>query len=240
MRLTGMEIKRFVESYNYRARIGPELEEKRILIKPFHENQLNPNSYNLRLADTLLTYRSRSEDSLLDQIEHVLDPRRDNPTEQIKIPDSGLVLKPGRLYLGSTVEWTETHGGIIPQINGRSSLGRLGLWVHITAGFGDSGFCGHWTLELACVQPIRIYAGMEICQISFELSTGLVVPYQGKYQDAQGVESSKYYKEALLCETCETLEICKRDGCMLKRCQEADADPFFPKVKPFDALKVEQ
>ena len=74
------------------------------------------------------------------------------------------MLEPNRLYLGRTGEHTETKN-LVPMLEGRSSIGRLGLFVHVTAGFGDVGFRGFWTLEIFCVQPIRIYSGLEICQI---------------------------------------------------------------------------
>ena len=88
---------------------------------------------------------------------------RPNGIEFLKIPKEGLLLQPGTLYLGRTLEYTETHG-MVPMLEGRSSVGRLGLFVHVTAGFGDIGFCGYWTLEMFAVQPVRIYAGVAICQ----------------------------------------------------------------------------
>jgi dCTP deaminase len=96
---------------------------RNILIDPFDEGRLNPNSYNLSLHDELLVYE-----------EVVLDMRKSNRTERIRIPDDGLVLTPNQLYLGRTVERTETHN-LVPMIEGRSSIGRLGLFVHVTAGW---------------------------------------------------------------------------------------------------------
>ncbi|HMP77971.1 MAG TPA: dCTP deaminase, partial [Pirellulaceae bacterium] len=105
-----------------------------ILITPFDPEKLNPNSYNLSLHDEILTYE-----------EVVLDMKKNNRVRRLTIPPNGLVLDPHRLYLGRTVERTETHG-FVPMIEGRSSIGRLGLFVHVTARFGDVGFCGYWTL----------------------------------------------------------------------------------------------
>lgn len=112
-----------------------------IKIQDFDEARLGPNSYNLRLDEDLMVYK-----------EAVLDPRQDNRTNIVHIPAEGMVLQPGQLYLASTMEYTETHG-LVPMIVGRSSVGRLGLFVHVTAGFGDIGFSGRWTLELTPVRP---------------------------------------------------------------------------------------
>ena len=132
-----------------------EIALKNIVIEPLIEANIGTNSVDLTLSKTLLMYT-----------EHILDVRQKNPYVEIIIPEDGLILKPNILYLASTVEYTETLRHV-PIIQGKSSLGRLGLFVHITAGFGDVGFKGHWTLELACIQPVRIYAGMKIAQICY-------------------------------------------------------------------------
>ena len=126
---------------------------KEIVIEPFDEKRLNPNSYNLSLHNQLLVYENE-----------LLDMKTPNPVKQLTIPEEGLVLDPGKLYLGRTQEFTKTES-FVPMMEGRSSVGRLGLFIHVTAGFGDVGFAGYWTLEIFCVQPIRIYPGVEICQI---------------------------------------------------------------------------
>lgn len=170
MILSGKEIKK---------RLGTD-----ILIDPFNEKQLNPNSYNLRLHNELLVYN----DSMLDM-------KRAHPTTAITIPEDGLLLTPGRLYLGRTIEYTRTNN-LVPMIEGRSSIGRLGLFIHITAGFGDVGFNGYWTLEVFCVQPIKIYPSVEICQIFYHTIEGDFTPYSsGKYQNNRGVQPSMLYKE---------------------------------------------
>ncbi len=105
------------------------------------------------------------------------------------------MLQPGKLYLGRTVEYTETHD-FVPMLEGRSSIGRLGMFVHVTAGFGDVGFCGYWTLEIASIQPIRIYPGVEICQIFYHQIAGDYDPYRsGKYQNNSGIQESRLYQE---------------------------------------------
>lgn len=113
----------------------------------------------------------------------------------IHIPEEGIVLEPNKLYLGRTHEYTKTKC-FVPMLEGRSSIGRLGLFIHVTAGFGDVGFAGYWTLEMFCVQPIRIYAGVEICQIYFHTVLGEADSYNGgKYQNNKGIQPSLLYKD---------------------------------------------
>ena len=125
----------------------------------------------------------------------VLDMKKPNPAHTIRIPESGLRLEPGRLYLGRTREFTRTEG-FVPMLEGRSSVGRLGLFIHVTAGFGDVGFAGYWTLEIFCVQPIVIYPGVELCQIYYHTIQGDYEPYRsGKYQNNQGIQPSLLYRD---------------------------------------------
>ncbi len=155
-----------------------------ISIDPFDENRLNPNSYNLSLHSEVITYE-----------EVVLDMRKPNRLRRLTIPETGLVLNPNQLYLGRTTERTETHN-LVPMIEGRSSIGRLGLFVHVTAGFGDVGFCGFWTLEMFAVQPVRIYPNVPICQIFYHQITGDITEYQSKkYQNASDIQPSLLYRE---------------------------------------------
>lgn len=166
---------------------GKQIEQeigKKIIIEPFDSNRINPNSYNLSLHNELLVYT-----------ESVLDMKRPNGTKLLTIPDDGLVLEPGRLYLGRTREYTKTDG-YVPMLEGRSSIGRLGLFIHITAGFGDVGFAGYWTLEIFCVQPVRVYAGVEICQIYYHDIADGYEPYRsGKYQGNTGIQPSLLYRD---------------------------------------------
>ncbi len=157
---------------------------KEIFIEPFNDNQLNPNSYNLRLHNELLVYTSE-----------ILDAKKENPYKVINIPLEGLLLEPNKLYLGRTVEKTKTNG-LVPMIEGRSSIGRLGLFVHITAGFGDVGFNGFWTLEMFCIQPIIIYPFIEICQIYYhEISKPFDIYKSRKYQNNNNIQPSLLYKD---------------------------------------------
>ena len=155
-----------------------------IIIQPYDPLQLNPNSYNLRLHNELLVYT-----------DDTLDAAEKNKTVTLKIPDEGLVLEPGQLYLARTVEYTETRG-LVPMLLGRSSIGRLGISVHLTSGFGDIGFCGYWTLQLTCVKKVRIYPNMKICQIFYHDVLGEYENYSStKYQGSHEIVSSQLYQE---------------------------------------------
>lgn len=170
MILSGKEIKR---------RLGKDIQ-----ITPFYESRLGPNSYNLSLHKDLLVYST----------DH-LDMKKENKFDQITIPEEGLVLERHKLYLGRTNEYTATEN-CVPMLEGRSSIGRLGLFIHVTAGFGDVGFRGYWTLEMYCVQPIRIYADVELCQIFYHTIDGDFDRYvSNKYQDNKGVQPSLLYKD---------------------------------------------
>jgi dCTP deaminase len=170
MILSGREIK---------ANLG-----KDIVITPYSEKQLNPNSYNLKLHNELLVYQNK-----------VLDMKKENLADKIIIPPEGLILDPNKLYLGRTLEYTETHAHV-PMLEGRSSVGRLGLFIHITAGFGDVGFKGFWTLEIFCVQPIKVYPGVEVCQIYYHTLEGDYDKYTtGKYQNNKDIQVSMLYKD---------------------------------------------
>jgi dCTP deaminase len=166
---------------------GHEIEAqlgKNIVIEPFDPARLNPNSYNLALHDELMVYE-----------EVLLDMRKANRVRRIPIPPEGLTLSPNQLYLGRTVERTETHN-LVPMIEGRSSIGRLGLFVHVTAGFGDVGFRGYWTLEMFAVQPVRIYAGVPICQIFYHDIRGMFTEYASdKYQNNTDIQPSLLFTE---------------------------------------------
>ena len=159
------------------------IKEKKIVIEPFDESKVNPNSYNLTLSDELLVYEN-----------DLLDMKIPNKTKKIKIPEEGLILEPNKLYLGRTNEFTKTEK-FVPMLEGRSSTGRLGLFIHVTAGFGDIGFAGYWTLEIFCVQPIKIYPNTQICQIYYHDILGEYDLYKsGKYQNNTGIQPSLMYK----------------------------------------------
>jgi dCTP deaminase len=166
---------------------GKEIEKKLgtdISIEPFDAKQLNPNSYNLRLHEELLVYDNT-----------ILDMKMENKASVISIPKSGLLLEPNKLYLGRTVEYTKTHN-YVPMLEGRSSIGRLGMFIHVTAGFGDVGFEGYWTLEIFVIQPLIIYPNIEVCQIYYHAIDGEFESYtSGKYQKNDSIQPSYLFKD---------------------------------------------
>jgi dCTP deaminase len=131
------------------------IEQGDIIITPFNRACLGTNSYDVHLAPHLAVY----EDDILDAKKH-------NTIRHFDIGEEGFVIRPGELYLGVTVEYTETHNAV-PFLEGKSSVGRLGIDIHATAGKGDVGYSNTWTLEISCVKPVRIYAGMPIGQLIY-------------------------------------------------------------------------
>ena len=150
-----------------------QVKRNNIIIEPFNIEQLNPNSYNVRLGDRLKVYERGA----------ILDLKQDNKCyNEIVIPKEGFVLLPDTLYIGATKEIIGSDK-YISAIDGRSSIGRLGMQIHLTAGFGDIGFQGTYTLEITVVQPVRVYAGYPIAQVYFEKPDGKVdFLYSGRYQ----------------------------------------------------------
>lgn len=149
------------------------IESKEIVIEPFDRNCLGTNSYDVHLGKYLATYKNR-----------VLDAKQHNEIESFEIPDEGFVLQSGMLYLGVTEEYTETHNSV-PFLEGKSSVGRLGIDIHATAGKGDVGFCNTWTLEISCTHPVRIYKGMPIGQLIYFMVHGDIQTYYNKKQNAK-------------------------------------------------------
>lgn len=175
-----------------------------IVIDPFDPKCLGTNSYDVHLAKTLKVYAPREEvygpGPGRGQRGPVLDCRRENLTIDYQIPEEGFVLHPGKLYLASTVEYTESHEHL-PLLNGKSSIGRLGLSIHVTAGTGDIGFRGHWTMELFVIESLRVYAGMAIGQLLWLTSNEQPdVPYSlkqsAKYNNRDPLpQASKMHEE---------------------------------------------
>ena len=150
-------------------RILEEIEKETIKIQPYNREFLGSNSYDVHLSKHLATYSDKT-----------LDAKKHNEINHFEIPDEGFVLLPGELYLGVTEEYTETHVHV-PFLEGKSSTGRLGIDIHATAGKGDVGFCGNWTLEISCKIPVRIYKGMPIGQlIYFPVEGEVQVKYNSK------------------------------------------------------------
>ncbi len=149
------------------------IEAKEIVIEPYNRSDLGTNSYDVHLSKHLAVYTAEE-----------LDAKKHNPTKHFTIPEEGFVIQPGTLYLGSTEEYTETHNSV-PFLEGKSSVGRLGIDIHATAGKGDVGFCNHWTLEISCVHPVRVYAGMPIGQLIYFKVDGDIENYYNKKANAK-------------------------------------------------------
>ena len=156
---------------------GPQIESavagREIIIRPFRKRQLAPNSYDFRLGDRCCVYTSKT-----------LDAAKENKTRVFTIPKRGLVLQPNRLYLVNTEE-TMGSAHYVPIIRGRSSVGRLGVFIDITADLIDLGSVNQWTLQLHAVHPVRVYPGMLIGQVTFWRTFGRRVQYDGKYRRHQ-------------------------------------------------------
>ena len=165
-------------------RIRREMAKGNIVITPFEDGHINPNSVNLTLSNELVVYDDQ-----------VLDMATKEPSHKVVIPKEGYLLRPDKLYLGRTNEYTETHG-FVPMIEGRSSVGRLGMFIHVTAGFGDVGFCGYWTLEIFVVQPLIIYPDVEVCQIYYhDIDPDYDEYRSAKYQHNHGIQVSQLWQD---------------------------------------------
>ena len=164
--------------------ISKQVLKKKIIISPFNSKNVNPNSYNIELGDYLKVYEEGS----------VLDSKKPLKTRIIPIDDNGIVLEPNKVYLGYSKEIIGSDY-FVPTITGRSSTGRLGLFVQITADLVDIGFKGNLTFQLHAVQPLRIYKGMKLGQVCFWKPKGKIKLYNGKYQNSVGPQESKVWKD---------------------------------------------
>ena len=133
--------------------------KKDLIIEPFDERRLGGNSYDVRLAKTLAVY-----------LDDVLDAKKPPNISYFDISEQGFMLVPGQLYLGATLEYVESSK-YLPYVDGKSSTGRLGIHIHVTAGRGDVGFKGHFTLEIEVVKPVIVYPEMPIGQLTFHKTT---------------------------------------------------------------------
>ena len=167
-------------------RIMEEIEKGNILIEPFRPECLGTNSYDVHLGRFLAVYRDR-----------ILDARMHNEIDEVIIPAEGYVIHPGTLYLGVTEEYTETHRHV-PFLEGKSSVGRLGIDIHATAGKGDVGYCNTWTLEISCAQPVRIYAGMPIGQLIYFMVDGSIKNAYNRKQDAKYTQRTMKPVESMM------------------------------------------
>lgn len=179
--------------------IVKQMEAGTIHIHPFNPRNLGPNSYDVCLNPKLLVYDLSPG--------QVLDMKKENPTRSLLIPEDGLVLEPGILYLGCSNETATSHR-YVPMFEGRSSIGRLGINTHITAGFGDVGWgylpdaagkqiCQFptWTLEIEVVHAIRVYPNVRIGQVYFMRPDGDITYYKGKYTQQREPQASQLFKD---------------------------------------------
>lgn len=166
---------------------GKEIEKQykkgKIFIKPFSSKQLSPNSYDFRLGNTITYYNDK-----------ILDSKKNNDTTSIVIDKSGYTLEPTKIYLGHTFE-TMGSEHYVPIIKGKSSLARLGLFIHITADLIDIGSINQWTLQLFAINKIKIYPEMLIGQVTFWSTRGEISLYNGKYQGSKGPVPSKSFMD---------------------------------------------
>jgi dCTP deaminase len=160
--------------------------DKTIVIEPYHRDYLGTNSYDVHLSKFLAVY----EDEILDSKKH-------NAITHFEIPKEGYVLMPRNLYLGSTLEYTETHT-TVPFLEGKSSVGRLGIDIHATAGKGDVGFCNHWTLEISCSKPVRVYENMPIGQLIYFKVHGEIENFYNKKSNAKYNERTPKPVESMM------------------------------------------
>jgi len=176
--------------------IREALAEGRIIIDPLDERCIQPSSVDVHVDRYFRVFRNDTTP--------YIDPKepQENLTELVEIPeDQSFILHPGEFVLGSTLERVALPDDLVARLEGKSSLGRLGLLIHSTAGFVDAGWNGHLTLELSNVAnlPIAIYPGMKIGQISFlRMTTAAECPYGSegkgsKYQGQRGPTPSRYY-----------------------------------------------
>ena len=163
-----------------------EMQKGTIIIEPYDRECLGTNSYDVHLSKYFATYDSKA-----------LDAKNHNTITHFEIREEGFVLQPGTLYLGSTLEYTETHAHV-PFLEGKSSMGRLGIDIHATAGKGDVGFCNHWTLEISCIQPVRIYAGMPVGQLIYFVVDGDIENAYNKKPNAKYNQRSLKPMESMM------------------------------------------
>jgi dCTP deaminase len=170
MILTGAEIKRMVA-------------QRRIVIEPYHEEQVEPNAYGCRLGDTLLEYSGRD-----------IDAHRPPEVTEHRIPPEGFVLMPNRFYLGSTLE---RIGGIdfASELYANRSAAVFGIFVQTSAPLGHTGAVIRWTLEILVAQPVRVYAGSKLVKLCFWANHGSVTSYQGRYRGSNDVVPSKIFQD---------------------------------------------
>ncbi len=167
-------------------KIKAAIQNGEIVIEPFRPECLGTNSYDVHLGKHMAVYQDQ-----------YLDAKKHNTVRHFEIPEEGYVIEPGELYLGVTEEYTETHT-TVPFLEGKSSIGRLGIDIHATAGKGDVGFCNTWTLEISCVKPVKVYAGMPIGQLIYFKIDGDIENYYNKKSSAKYNERTQKPVESMM------------------------------------------
>lgn len=178
--------------------IRREIGEGKLVIEPFDDGLVQPNSYDVRLSDRFSWHEPG------DQAEHVIDPYDSQSVLNglVHVVDRSIVIQPGQFILGATLERFCLPADIVGQLTGKSSLARLGVMVHVTAGFIDAGFShppAQITLEIVNVgnRPVRLYAEMAIAQMVFTRTAECMVPYNekpsAKYNGQPAAAHSRYY-----------------------------------------------
>lgn len=162
--------------------IEVQFNANRLVIAPFRPEQINPNSYDLRLGPQLLEYT-----------EEILDTRQPNPYKIVDLPKQGLRLAAGSFYLGSTEEVVGSDH-FVPILHAKSGIARLGLFVHVTADLVDIGWAGNLTLQLHPTKDIILRPGMLIAQVSFWQPVGEIALYEGKYKNSRGPQASRIHE----------------------------------------------
>ncbi len=191
--LTGPEIARVATS-SHRLDGTPAIPF--IEISHFDAARCGPNSYDVTLSPELRQYapNDRRWSRTLNHVVDCLNPRLPLETYPLPIPEDGLLIEPGQFYLGAINEHIECHG-LVPYIDGRSTIGRLSISVHETAGRGDDGYRGRLTLEITCALPVIVYPHMPIGQLTFHMIQGERQPYAGRYLDDDGPQGARPFAE---------------------------------------------
>lgn len=167
-----------------------QIRSRRGMIDPFADSQVEAASYDVCLGHDFLIFQ-RDDTPYID----MRNPKDITKSVRVHGDNNYFTMHPGEFALARTMEVVNIPNDLVARIEGKSSVGRLGMMIHITAGYIDPGFRGPITLELFCVHPlpVLIYPGDRIAQLSFhEMSSTPSKPYAGRYQDADGVQSSRY------------------------------------------------
>jgi len=175
--------------------IKSQIKNGDIEISPFDPELVNVASVDLRLGEMVRMYETNNSGrGALGRV--ALDCRTEPMTHLFEMNPTGFVLQPGELYLMHTVERVFSNR-FVPVLDGKSSIGRLGICVHLTAGYGDPGFNGQYTLEVTTVYPVRVYPRMRFCQMRFHMIEGEVQQYTGNYTGgaAMGPVASRCWKQ---------------------------------------------